>query len=304
MFLAYIWKVRKNTDAEVGLAGSANAYSGEFPTTVLSMRLFSLFERKTRDKPPKPRTRAEIEARYQKWFHNCTVTFSNLRHLITFPLGDIRALFFDDIAHGWSGNGGLLEAGEAQYFDSQVQQLSLSEDHQISIRSILDHLKQAHAAKAPVVEAAGPILETLITSHAHFPFADPVLLTRNTLLQAIILLTRRCRQYLLQEVSLGDDLVIRVRSERQRLRFMYSALAHPPAGLPTRHDIVDVVCRVKYPMDFDHSPKVEPRKYVRELEPLAERLKPDGDVEVQGRIPVADLQPLVELVAAFPLRWA
>ncbi|KAJ4304631.1 hypothetical protein N0V90_000157 [Kalmusia sp. IMI 367209] len=257
------------------------------------MFLLSPFKRKSRPKPPKSPSNAEMEVLFQKWYENVTIP-------------EIRILFFDTLIYGHEATSGLVKAREKAYFDSITQQLLLSPDTQhILPSSTINLLKQLHGPKSSAIEAAAPLLEALLTSHAYFPFADPLPLTPTTLLQAILLLTWRCKNYFKQSVSINGDDTIRSRPTHRRLLFIYSALSHPPTGCPTHHDVVDVLCRIEYPMGRYAKPQNEPvRKRVTELEPLAERLMPEGKKEQKpDPVAVKTLEPLVELVRVFPSRW-
>ncbi|KAF1977971.1 hypothetical protein BU23DRAFT_277341 [Bimuria novae-zelandiae CBS 107.79] len=255
------------------------------------MGLSSLFSRKKRGKSPKPLSDEEIEANFQTWFNIVSKA-------------EIRCLFLDNLLHGHEAISGLVKPGELQHFDTCIPKLLNDPDGRIDPSEVVQHLAKAHGEKAQVIKNAGTFLEALITSHAHFPLTDPAPLTRDTLLQAVILLTWRCDNYFRQRVAVNQNDTIRSRPESARLAFIYSALAHPPDGVPTHSDVVDVLCRLNYPMGRWAKPRDEPvRRSAKELEPLAARLVPEEDEKVAVDLTAVELQPLADLVAAFPSRW-
>lgn len=76
----------------------------------------------------------------------------------------------------------------------------------------------------------------------------------------------------------------------------------PAPGVPSHEDILDTVCRVRYPWRYCLKPKDEPiRRPVTVFLPLAERLEPLQDAKLPDSIPTP--HPLRDLVAAFPPRW-
>jgi hypothetical protein len=72
-------------------------------------------------------------------------------------------------------------------------------------------------------------------------------------------------------------------------------------GAPTHDDVVDTVCRVRYPWRYYLKPKDEPiRRPITDFLPLAELLEPLHDAKLPGFISTP--HPLRDLVAAFPPR--
>lgn len=219
-------------------------------------------------------------------------------------VAEIRAMFLENLLHGHEAIRGLLKEGEAEHFDKFTSELETTPAGHIKTSSVVHLLKKSHNKKVEVIDAAAPFLETLVLAHAQFPFAQSVALTKDLLLQAVILLTWRCHDYFRQRTAINKDDTICKRPETERLGYMFSALACPPTGRQTRKDVLDVVSRINYPMGRWAKPKDEPmRKLVKELEPLAERLQPKNDANEPEDIKVADLHNLVELVASFPSRW-
>lgn len=198
----------------------------------------------------------------------------------------------------------VIKRAQIRQFNEDMAALTKSSNGEIEMRSITNRLVQAQdqTDKYNAVLGAVPALEALITSHAHFPFTSPVMLTKDVLLRAVLLLTHRVAMPFEQACQIGNDYEIRTHSETERLRFIYSALACPPTGAPTQDDVLDIVSRVKYPWQT-WSKGIIRRQLLDEFNPLAERLKPGKDAEVQASLSIVDLEPLRELAKAFPPRW-
>lgn len=213
-------------------------------------------------------------------------------------------MFLDNLLHGHEAISGLVKADELAHFDKVTVNLKTTPDGQIDVSSVVQYLKEAHGPKAQVIGSASSLLESLILAHAHFPFSEPVHLTRDSLLRAVILLTWLCDKYFRQSVSIDRDDLIRTRSETSRLQFIFSALACPSTGLPTGSDLVDVLCRLNYPMARRKKPENEPiRRPASELQPLGERLQLTRKATVIQPVATTELRPLADVVALFPLRW-
>ena len=94
-------------------------------------------------------------------------------------------------------------------------------------------------------------------------------------------------------------MTIRTRTPSARLRFIYSALTNPPCGAPTQDDVLDVLCRVKYPAQLAYKGQ-SLRRPVADLASLAERLEPVKEQSAVESMSAATVQQLRELVEAFP----
>lgn len=194
-----------------------------------------------------------------------------------------------------------VEPAELEYFDNLIAGFDVTSDSELQMPPIIHHLTRAYATKAGVIQSTVCILETLILSHACFPFPSPVLLTKDAFCRAILLLTSRCERNFNQVESTSSHDTIRERSKQKRLTFIYSALVRPPIGVPTHDDILDVVCRVQYPRGF-YAKGIIRRRPISDFLPLAERLAPSEDKTLPDSLPVLTLQPLKNLVAAFSPR--
>jgi hypothetical protein len=74
------------------------------------------------------------------------------------------------------------------------------------------------------------ILENLIILHAHFPFSSLTPLKKDSFCRAILILSDRCGVSFKEAIIINRDYVVSKRTNRKRLRFIYSALARPLAG--------------------------------------------------------------------------
>jgi hypothetical protein len=191
---------------------------------------------------------------------------------------------------------------ELEYFDGVVAGFDFASDGQLQMTSILHHLTRTHTMKSELIRLNASVLENLILFHACFPFTSPVLLTKDAFCRTILLLTNRCESNFKQATQTAGHQTMRKRSEQQRLEFIHSALAHPPTGIPTHDDVLDVISRVKYPWLV--APKgIVLRHPVTHFSPLARRLEPLKDKRLSDPLPVSILKSLESLVAAFPPRW-
>ena len=195
---------------------------------------------------------------------------------------------------------------ELARFDDLVAGFDLDSDGQIELNSLLKHLTLSHATQTDLIRSTASNLEILITSHACFPFSSPTPLTRDAFCRAVLLLTSRCEKPFRFATWVsgkhGYDYV-RTRYPRDRLMFIYSALARPPTGYSTSNDILDVVCRVRYPW-FICSKNLDRLRPITDFIPLAERLEPSSlkDPSLLDPLPVSLLEPLHDIAKAFPPR--
>jgi hypothetical protein len=191
---------------------------------------------------------------------------------------------------------------ELEYFDEVVAGFDVASDGQLQMSSIMHQVILTHTTKSEVIQLNASILESLIISHACFPFSSPVLLTKDAFCRAILLLTDRCESNFKQATQTAGRQTMRKRSEQKRLEFIYSALACPPTGTPTHDDILDVISRVQYPWLV--APKgIVRRRPVTDFSTLAQRLEPSKDKTLPDPLPGSILKLLESLVAAFPPRW-
>jgi hypothetical protein len=198
----------------------------------------------------------------------------------------------------------VIKRSQIQHFDKVVAALPKSDNAELEMRSITDYLvqNQDQDDKHQALLSAVPALESLLVSHAHFPFTSPVMLTRDALLRAVLLLTHHVDFPFKQACWVGQEHEIRTHANEERLRFIYSALICPPTGAPTHDDVLDVVSRVKYPWQTWGKGIIR-RRLLADFEPLARRLEAVGNVHVPESLLVESLEPLRALVKAFPPRW-
>lgn len=154
-----------------------------------------------------------------------------------------------------------------------------------------------------------PIIERLIVAYASFPFTTPAVLTKDALCRAILLLTDRGWSCFRQGKQTGSNVQIRSRPLSRQLSFLYSALVCPPTGVPTQENVLDVVCRLRYPCDIQEGTILKGLNYLQrhpytEFVPLAERLEPSQDPPRNLEpLPISQLQLLQTFVAAFTPPW-
>jgi hypothetical protein len=186
----------------------------------------------------------------------------------------------------------VIKHSQIQHFDKVVATLTKPGSAELEMRSITDYLVQAQDQdnKHKALLGAVPALESLLVSHAHFPFTSPVILTRDALLRAVLLLTHHVDLPFKQACGVGQEDEIRTHSDEERIRFIYSALVCPPTGAPTHGDVLDIVSRVKYPWQTWGKGIVR-RRLLNEFEPLARRLEPTRNVQVPESLLVEHLEP-------------
>ena len=188
---------------------------------------------------------------------------------------------------------------ELKYFHSIASGLTIGTDDQLDMQSILQHVLQEHRENREALQLNMTNLETLITSHASFPFTSSPKITADALCRSLLLLTDRCESNFKQEVGLGDHVTICTRTPSARLRFVFSALTNLPSGVPTQDDVLDVLCRVQYPAQLAYKGQLL-RRPVADLVPLAERLEPLKEQTVAKNMSAVTMQQLKRLVEAFP----
>jgi hypothetical protein len=160
------------------------------------------------------------------------------------------------------------------------------------------HLLKSFAPLASHIEAAFPTISLLLFSHASFPFATEVPFTKDALLRSLALLTQSSEYMFSQSADVGQEPAIRARSRTARVTFISSVLARPepPTGVPTKDDVLDVLCRIRYPAPS--SPSYSQRRPIAALEPLAGRLL-RGSSELSRReglrVSMPTLRPLADI---------
>lgn len=193
---------------------------------------------------------------------------------------------------------------DRKYFDKRMAGLVAASNDQIPLKSIIGKLSQAHPSNADIIQSMTPKLKQLIVAYASFPFSTPVVLTKDALCRAILLLTKRGWRCW----NRGEETTIPSRSAKKQLSFLYSALVCPPAGAPTQGDVLDVVCRVRYPCHVHRGTILNGLNHLRrhpatDFIPLAERLQPVQDAKPLDRLPVSQLQLLHTFAMAFTPPW-
>ncbi|KAF2446428.1 hypothetical protein P171DRAFT_519941 [Karstenula rhodostoma CBS 690.94] len=171
----------------------------------------------------------------------------------------------------------------------------------VAIERVQAQLVKSHPSLADEVDAASSTILLLLHSHACFPFAKEVPLTKDALIRSIGLITQGSDHMFSQSAAFGQKPTIRARSKTTRMEFVFSALAHPepPTGVPTKDDVLDVLCRIRYPhpSSFTH----QQRRPITELEPLAERLLPQSSASPSRdslRVSINELRPLANICNA------
>jgi hypothetical protein len=217
--------------------------------------------------------------------------------LIASVLREYLEEFIGDVNYSYS----IIEPETLAYFNGLVAGLGIDSNGHVLMAPITEYLKNSEPEHKDVLELNATILETLIVPHACFPFSHPVPLTRSAFCRAIVLLTNRCKTILGQGSSGATGVIRRNTSPRQRLFFIFSALAHPPTGAASYDDLLDVVSRLSYPTRVNRFKHTKSHRSLAELAPLAKRLEPGKPTTVALRpLAVEVLKPLERLVAVFP----
>ena len=183
--------------------------------------------------------------------------------------------------------------------DGVLGALPTTSEGVIGVEHVYEELAKSHAYLRDAAEALGRTVALLLGAHASFPFAEEVPLTRDALVRAVGMLTQSSDAMFAQEAECGGKTAVRARSKTARMEFLFSVLARPETGVgvPTRGDVVDVLCRVRYPAPA--SPTYSQRRPITELEPIAGRLLPEGLPERDGlRVEMVELRPLADLCNA------
>lgn len=109
----------------------------------------------------------------------------------------------------------------------------------------------------------------------------------------------RCESNFKQAVGIGKHHVIRTRTPSACLQFIFSSLAHPPTGTPTHNDVLDILCRVRYPTRTAAKGQLR-CKPVEQLSSLVERLEPTTQRSLTETLSASTMQELGLSVEAFP----
>lgn len=163
------------------------------------------------------------------------------------------------------------------------------------------YLVKSHPSLKSQLEAAVSTTSLLLHSHASFPFTEEAPITKDALIRSIGLLTQSSDYMFSQSADVGRQPAIRTRSKTARMDFLFSALARPesPTGVPTKDDVLDILCRIRYPVPS--SPSFSQRRPIADLEPLAERLLPSSaslPSRDDLRVSIASLRPLADICNA------
>jgi hypothetical protein len=199
----------------------------------------------------------------------------------------------DEFKGEFNSSYGIIYPEQLGHFNGVVSSLKLDSDGHIRPSSIPSYLANVFPEKAHIIERNASILESLIISHACFPFSDTVPLTRDALCRAVVLLTHKCKS------TLGRRAKTPL-SER-RLRFIFSAISQRTlAGTTSYDDVLDVIYRLPYPAHANRFKGYATPKPRERLAPVADRLEPGKPRSViLEPLPIAVLKPLEELVQAF-----
>ncbi|KAJ8107270.1 hypothetical protein OPT61_g8982 [Boeremia exigua] len=212
---------------------------------------------------------------------------------------EIQKAFLSSLTEGDEDLHVDITAKELERFNAICSACQSRAEGQLDISSIVQYLVQAHDNKNEVLQLNKQNLENLVISHASFPFSTPTPLTSDAFCRSGILLIERCDSIFKQAISIGEHYVIRARSPSARLNFIFSSLTHPPTGAPTHDDMLDVLCRVRYPVRIAAKGQFM-RKPVEQLLPLAHRLEPLKQLPPPGKSSSTNMQQLGQLVRAFP----
>ena len=144
----------------------------------------------------------------------------------------------------------------------------------IKVEDLQEYLIQSHPLLHDQTTAASSTIALLLNAHSCFPFTEEEPLTKDSLIRSIGLLTQSSDNMFSQSADVDRKPAIRARSRTARMDFLFSALAQPDlgTGVPTKDDVLDVLCRIRYPAPS--SLRYSQRRPIVELEPLAERLIP------------------------------
>lgn len=197
------------------------------------------------------------------------------------------------------GQSSAYSSEKLNFLTSLISTFSTSESGEISIEDVHAHLLKSHSLlPSAKLQASLPTLSLLIRAHASFPFPRPALLNLASLVRALALLTSSTNAMFAQSAGLSGAPAIRPRSVTAKMEFLFSVLARPdiPTGVPTKDDVLDVLCRIPYP--FSKNPSVLPRMTISSLEPMAERLL-QTSTEIPSRqdlrVDTETLRPLADL---------
>ncbi|KAF1977594.1 hypothetical protein BU23DRAFT_299724 [Bimuria novae-zelandiae CBS 107.79] len=130
-----------------------------------------------------------ISERWRKFWQSdstrAAVQFEHWNEHIT--QDDIRVLFLTTLKEGNNVLVPAITSTELEYFQTTLGSLDVAADGQIQMASIVRFLAQAHGSRTDLIPSVASTIETLIASHAHFPFSAPVGMSKDALCRAIIL---------------------------------------------------------------------------------------------------------------------
>jgi hypothetical protein len=217
-------------------------------------------------------------------------------------LDDVYELFTKLIKSGADdGQSAAFRPEGLETIEHVLETISTNATGEVAVADLQACLVQSHPSLAKEVDAASSTISLLLHSHACFPFAEEVPLTKDALIRSVGLITQSSDHMFSQSAAFGQEPTIRTRSKTARMEFVFSALAHPglPTGVPTKDDVLDVLCRIRYP--HPASLTSQQRRSIIELEPLAERLLPASSglpSRDSLRVSINELRPLANICNA------
>lgn len=197
------------------------------------------------------------------------------------------------------GQSAAFSSSRLAQLEQVLDSLPTNAAGEISIDDVYKHLASNHSYLKDAVPSPSSTLALLLRAHASFPFAGDVPLTKDALVRSVGLLTQSSDAMFAQSADVGNQPAIRPRSKTARMEFLFTVLARPDtkAGIPTKDDVLDVLCRIRYPAPS--SPSYSQRRPLPELEPVATRLLPASLPSRDGlRVALVDLRPLADLCNA------
>ncbi|CAI6339398.1 unnamed protein product [Periconia digitata] len=215
----------------------------------------------------------------------------------TASIDDVLNLFTDLVKSGAPDfQASAISESELDYLERLLDSFPALEYGGIDLTAVGSYLIANHPRIQSHVEDVSPTALSLLLGHCNFPFATEVKPSKDALIRSIALLTSSSDYMFSQEADIGSEPAIRARTVTARLEYIFSVLAHPPKGVPTQDDVLDVLCRIPYP--FPVSPTFVSRHTITSLQPMAARLLPSStDLPSRDslRLSVAVLRPLADL---------
>lgn len=217
-------------------------------------------------------------------------------------LDHVYALFTKLIKSGTDdGQSAAFRPERLEALERVLEATATDATGEVAIEGVQAYLVNSHTSLANEVDAASSTISLLLHSHASFPFAKEIPLTKDALIRSVGLITKGSDHMFSQSAAFGQEPTIRARSRTARIDFIFSALAHPepPTGVPTKDDVLDVLCRIRYPHPASFTS--QQRRTITELDPLAERLLPPSTAlpsTTSLRVSINELRPLARICNA------